>query len=41
MKRSDKTDVNKVPCLWMTCEKYIDLGQPKNVAPGPGCSEFD
>ena len=21
--------------------KYIDLGQPKSVAPGPGCSEPD
>ena len=21
--------------------EYIDLGQPKSIAPGPGCSESD
>ena len=25
----------------MCNNKYIDLGQPKSVAPGPGCSEPD
>ena len=27
------------PMMAMGLRLYIDLGQPKSVAPGPGCSE--
>ena len=30
---------NKRGKAYVTMSKYIDLGQPKSVAPGPGCSE--
>ena len=28
-----------VKALYFRFNKYIGLGQPKSVAPGPGCSE--